>query len=133
MSVIYDNTTMIMPFLTVNDCRKAVAFYVNALGATELKSYPNSANGYMSKMTMNNSEFWVGDEEAENGNFSPVGNSHTSVRIVLRTKDADDIFSKAINLGATEICPMTTEDNWRIGKLRDPFGHIWEIGYILED
>ncbi|RDC62486.1 VOC family protein [Adhaeribacter pallidiroseus] len=40
-------------------------------------------------------------------------------------------IEKAIKLGATEICPMTTEEDWRIGKLKDPFGHIWEIGYTL--
>lgn len=75
--------------------------------------------------------FCVGDEEPHHGNVSPDLTSNSPVRIILQTNKADDLFEKAIQLGATAICPMTTEDDWRIGKLKDPFGHIWEIGYTL--
>jgi PhnB protein len=76
-------------------------------------------------------EFYVGDEEPHYGNLSPNIKSNSSIRIILQTKNADKLFEKAIKLGATEICPMTTEEDWRIGKLKDPFGHIWEIGYTF--
>ncbi len=75
--------------------------------------------------------FYVGDEEPDNGNLSPDITLTSPVRIILQTNKADGLFEKAIQLGATAICPMTTEDDWRIGKLKDPFGHIWEIGYTL--
>ncbi len=75
--------------------------------------------------------FYVGDEEPENGTISPDEKSNSPVRIILQTINADELFEKAVQLGATEICPMTTETDWRIGKLKDPFGHIWEIGYSL--
>ncbi|MDR7131476.1 putative glyoxalase superfamily protein PhnB [Algoriphagus sp. 4150] len=73
----------------------------------------------------------MGDEESHNGNLSPDLKSSSSIRVILQTKNADELFEKAIKLGATEICPMTTEKDWIIGKLKDPFGHIWEIGYTL--
>ncbi len=76
-------------------------------------------------------EFYVGDEEPDNGNLSPDQNSINPIRIILQTKNADELFEKALKFGATQICPMTTEDDGRIGKLKDPFGHIWEIGYPL--
>lgn len=84
-----------------------------------------------SVIQIENAEFYVGDEEPQNGNLSPDAKSNSPVRIVLQTKKADEIFEKALQLGATQICPMTTEENWRIGKLKDPFGHIWEVGFTL--
>ena len=54
-----------------------------------------------------------------------------AVQSKVNRERSNKLFEKALNVGATEICPMNTEDNWRIGKLKDPFGHIWEIGYKL--
>ncbi len=76
-------------------------------------------------------EFYVGDEEPENGNISPDIKSTNPVRIILQTQHADHLFEKTISLGAVEICQMTTEESWRKGNLKDSFGHIWEIGYTL--
>lgn len=84
-----------------------------------------------SKISIEGAEFWVGDEEPQFGNVSPGLTSNSPVRIILKTKHADELFEMAIKFGATQICPMTTEDEWRIGKLKDPFGHTWEIGYTL--
>jgi PhnB protein len=125
------NSTTIKPFLTVGDGAKAVAFYISAFGAIEKKRFTMPDNKLSSVLEIENAEFYVGDEEPENGNFSPETTSGSPVRIILNTTNADELFDKAIKLGAIEICPMTTEDDWRIGKLKDPFGHIWEIGYTL--
>ena len=126
-----DNSTSIKPFLTVNNARKAVEFYISAFGAIETKRYEMPDEKISSVIEIEKAEFYVGDEEPHNGNLSPDKKSNTPVRIILQTKNADELFAKAINFGANEICPMTTEENWRIGKLIDPFGHIWEIGYTL--
>lgn len=125
------NTTTIRPFLTVNDGAKAVDFYVAAFGAIEKKRFEMPGNKLSSVIEIETAQFYVADEEPENGNFSPQENSICSVRIILQTKNADKLFAQAIAFGAVEICPMTTEDAWRIGKLQDPFGHVWEIGYEL--
>ncbi len=126
-----DNSTSIKPFLTVNNARKAVEFYISAFGAIETKRYEMPDEKISSVIEIEKAEFYVGDEEPHNGNLSPDKKSNTPIRIILQTKNADELFEKAINFGANEICPMTTEENWRIGKLKDPFGHIWEIGYTL--
>jgi PhnB protein len=125
-----DNVT-IKPFLTVNNAPKAVEFYIAAFGAVETARFEVADHKISSVIEIQKAEFYVGDEEPENGNLSPDKTSNNPVRIILQTESADELFEKAIKLGATEICKMTTEDNWRIGKLKDPFGHIWEIGYIL--
>lgn len=123
--------TTVKPFLTVSNGKNAVDFYVSAFGATEKRRFEMPDEKLSSVIEIENAEFYVGDEEPANGNFSPNQNSNNPVRIILQTRNADQHFERALKLGATQICPMTTEDDWRIGKLKDPFGHIWEIGYTL--
>ena len=125
------NIVTVKPFLTVNNGKNAVNFYVSAFGAIETKRFELPDQKISSVIEIDKAEFYVGDEEPHNGNLSPNLKSSNSIRIILQTKNADALFEKAIKLGATEICPMTTEEDWRIGKLKDPFGHIWEIGYQL--
>jgi PhnB protein len=127
--MIDDIITTVKPFLTVNNGKNAVDFYVAAFGAFETKRFEMPDNKISSVIEIEKAEFFVGDEEPHNGNLGPAENVSNPVRIILNTKNADKLFEKAIELGATEICPMTTEEDWRIGKLKDPFGHIWEIGY----
>lgn len=126
-----NNTTTVKPFLTVSNGKNAVDFYISAFGAIEKKRFEMPDEKLSSIIEIEKAEFYVGDEEPNNGNLSPAQNSNSPVRIILQTKNADELFEKALKLGATEICPMTTEDDWRIGKLKDPFGHTWEIGYTL--
>ena len=126
-----NNATTVKPFLTVNNGKNAVNFYVSAFGAIEKRRFEMPGEKLSSILEIEKAAFYVGDEEPDNGNLSPDRNSHSPVRIILQTKNADHLFEKALKLGATQICPMTTEDDWRIGKLKDPFGHIWEIGYTL--
>ncbi|MNQ63437.1 Glyoxalase-like domain protein [compost metagenome] len=123
--------TTLKPFLTVNDGIKAVEFYKSAFGATEVKRFEMRDQKISSVIEIENAEFYLSDEEPENGNLSPDLKSNSAIRIILETKNADEIFQKALGFGATEICPIKTEEDWRIGKLKDPFGHIWEIGYTL--
>lgn len=126
-----NNSTTVKPFLTVSNGRKAVEFYVAAFGAIETKRFDMQDQKISSVLEIEKSAFYVGDEEPQHGNLSPNTNSGSSVRIILQTRKADDIFRRALSLGAMEICPMVTEGDWRIGKLKDPFGHIWEIGFTL--
>ena len=123
--------TTVTPFLTVSNGQNAVDFYLAAFGAIETKRFTMPGQKLIAKISIAGADFWVGDEEPEFGNFCPDKTSNNSIRIILETKDADELFEQALNLGAIQICPMTTEAEWRIGKLKDPFGHIWEIGYIL--
>lgn len=126
------NTTIsIKPFLTVNDGKKALDFYVSAFGAI-VKSKHELPNGKLSaELVLENAFFFIGDEEPEFGNLSPKMESNSPVRLILTTQKADELFDQALKFGATAICLMTTEEDWRIGKIKDPFGHMWEIGYVL--
>ena len=125
------NGTRVTPFLTVENGKDAVGFYISAFDAVEVKRF-NIADGKISSVIeIEGARFYVADEEPENGNIAPYEGSAGFIRIILQTKNADRLFAQAIKAGATAICPMTTEEDWRIGKLKDPFGHVWEVGYTL--
>jgi PhnB protein len=126
-------STTIMPFLVVKGGVEALAFYTTALGATVVERDDMPDGTLMAKLMIGDAAFCIGDEEVEYGNRSPQTIGGSPVRIVLITADPDAVFANALQAGATQICPVTTEDTWRIGKLSDPFGHIWEIGHPLND
>jgi len=124
--------TTILPFLTVSNGAKAVEFYLAGLAAVEIARYVQDNNNLIAKMAIEGAEFWVGDEELEFDNRSPETVGGSPVRMILTVGDPDSIFNRALAAGATEICPVKTEESWRIGKLKDPFGHTWEIGRPLD-
>ncbi|MCP2025219.1 PhnB protein [Flavobacterium sp. HSC-32F16] len=121
----------IKPFLTVNNGIKAVKFYTEAFGAVESERFELENNKISSVLQIENAEFYLSDEEPCDGGENKNHAYSTLIRIILETKNADKIFENALKFGAIQICPITTEEDWRIGKLKDPFGHIWEIGYPL--
>lgn len=121
----------VTPFLTVKNGKEAIDFYVSAFGAKEVSKDEMPDGKISATLSVDGAEFYVGDEQPRFDNLSPASGSGCPVRIILTTRNADEIFENALKFGAIQICPMTTEEEWRIGKLKDPFGHVWEIGYIL--
>jgi PhnB protein len=123
--------TSLVPFLIVGSAVKAIEFYKKAFDALEIVRYDQAPGKTMAGLSIEGAEFWVGDEELEFNNRSAETIGGSPVRMVLTVDDPDIAFSRAQNAGATVICPVTKEESWRIGKLVDPFGHIWEIGHPL--
>lgn len=120
----------IAPWLTVADGEKAVAFYKAAFGATETYRLPEPEAGVVVKLNINGAAFWVssGSMPADKSQITLGGDS---VRMILTTADPDALFAQAIKAGATEIFPIGEDHDWRLGRLVDPFGLHWEIGYQL--
>lgn len=124
--------TTIVPFLTVANGMQALEFYTAGFGATVAVRYSRPDGGITAKVMIGNAEVWIGDEEPAFDNRSPATIGGNPVRLILTISDPDTLFSRALAAGATQICPVTTEESWKIGKLMDPFGHIWEIGHPLD-
>lgn len=122
----------ITPFLVVSDALSAATFYEAAFDGVVLENYTNNGRTN-ARIGIGDAHFWIGDEEPEFSNLSPTTIGGSPVRIVLTTSEPDRIFAQALQAGATQICPVTVEEDWKIGKLKDPFGHIWEIGCPLQD
>jgi len=53
--------------------------------------------------------------------------------MILTVADPDAVFERALIAGATEVFPVGEEHGWRLGRVADPFGLHWEIGYQLAE
>lgn len=123
------------PYLTVRDGAAALAFYAEAFGAEELfrMDGPPGKLGH-AEMKIGDSPFMLADEVEAWGNRSPetLGGNGTSLMIYV--EDADALFRRAIDAGATEVMPV--KDHFygdRSGTVEDPFGHRWTIATHVED
>jgi PhnB protein len=114
--------TSIAPWLTVNDGKKAVAFYAAAFNAIE--SYHLEDIGvFIVRLNINGAEIWV-NENADSSNIND-----SNVRMILTVSNPEELFNKAIQAGAKEIFPVGEDHGWKLGRIEDPFGLHWEIGH----
>lgn len=51
--------------------------------------------------------------------------------MILAVPNPEEIFYNALKAGAKEIFPVGEDHGWKLGKIEDPFGLHWEIGYEL--
>ena len=85
----------------------------------------------VSRLSIGGAEFWLSDESPEHANFSPESLGGGSVKMLLTVPDPDERFATALAAGAREVYPVQEGHGWRVGRIVDPFGHHWEIGYPL--
>src|SRR5262249_54623545 len=122
------NTTRIVPILSVRRGREAVDFYQAAFEARVLFRIDDEQGAVVAQLSADGAEFWVADESPEHQNFSPESLNGSTARMILIVDDPDLVFAKAIAHGATQVWPVAEQHGWRVGRVRDPFGHHWEIG-----
>ena len=120
--------------LTVDDAAKAIDFYKQAFGATEISRLPQGDKIAHAELQIGDTRIMLNDEFPERNNLGPKSIGGTPFGLIVYTPDVDTAFKKAIDAGATEKHPV---DNmfWgdRMGTLTDPFGHSWSIATHVED
>jgi PhnB protein len=122
--------TTIAPWLTVLNSEEAVSFYKTAFDAVETYRL-ETPDGLIARLSVNGAEFWVSGGSEDVAKAQPLGGS--SIRMILTVDDPDTFFAKALKAGASEVFPIGEEHGWRLGRLVDPFGLHWEIGYQLPE
>jgi len=117
--------------LTIRDNRAAdaIAFYKAAFGGQEAMP-PHLADD--SKRIMHAHLLINGGHLMLNDDFPEYGSAATSpgsVTLHLQVADADAMWNRALEAGATEKMPLA-DQFWgdRYGQLTDPFGFTWSIG-----
>lgn len=124
--------TTIMPNLSVRNGIRAVEFYKKAFGATEVFRITSPDGPIVAEMSIDGARFLLADESPDHGNLSPESLGGSSVRIDLLVADPDGLQQRAIAAGATEVFPVADQDfGYRMGRVRDPFGHHWLIARPL--
>lgn len=123
----------IEPQLSVRRGVAAIAFYRGAFGASELYRVggTDEHEPVVALLGVGDARFWVADEAPDQGNFSPESLAGSTVRLTLVVDDPAPLLERAVALGATELAPLEEEHGWLLGRIRDPFGHPWEIGHPL--
>jgi PhnB protein len=114
--------------LSVRNGAGAIEFYKAAFGAQESYRIDDPSGAVVARLSVGEAEFWLADESPEHQNFSPESLGGGSVRMVMTVPDPDAAFDRAVKAGATVVWPVTNEYGWRVGRIKDPFGHNWEIG-----
>jgi PhnB protein len=123
------------PYLIAKDAARAIEFYKQAFGATELLrcADPNGRVGH-AEIKIGNSILMLADEFPEMDVRGPLSLGGSPVGILLYVEDADARFNQAIAAGATVKRPMKDQFYGdRSGTLTDPFGHVWTIATHVRD
>jgi PhnB protein len=123
----------IVPQLSVRHGRAAIDFYKAAFGAIEVYRVGGTGDhaDVVAQLAVGTASFWVSDESPPHANFSPESVGGSTARMLLIVDDPDSAVARATAAGATEVYPVGEEHGWRLGRIKDPFGHQWEIGKPL--
>jgi PhnB protein len=126
---IKDNRPFFAPELFINNGIKDISFYEKAFGATEQMRFSNDDGSiHVIELSIGGAIFHLHEITAKQYFFSPDKNHGTTVCVGLFVPDVDAVMNTAIKAGATEIDPARDyEYGYRQGKIRDPFGHYWQI------
>jgi PhnB protein len=123
------------PYLIVRDATKAIDFYANAFGATEVVALrmPDGKVAH-AELEINGQDMMMADEFPEMGYTSPDSLGGSSVSLYLRVADVDTVVKNAVALGATcKSDPADQFDGDRRATIVDPFGHTWLIATQKEN
>jgi PhnB protein len=124
----------ITPYLIINGAAKAIEFYKQAFGATELFRMEHEGKIGHAEMQIGDSRIMLADEHPDLKYLGPDTLNGSCVNMMLYVSDVDAVFPQALSAGATEQRPI--EDKFygdRMGSLVDPFGHVWHVGTHKED
>lgn len=127
----YHNVT---PYLIVDDAARAIQFYTEAFGATEIlrMEMPNGKIAH-AEIQIGDSRIMLADENPEWDARGPKTIGGTPSSLMIYVEDCDAVYQRALSAGATALMPL--QDQFygdRSGTLRDPFGHKWHISTTKE-
>ena len=125
----------ITPYLVIKGAAKAIEYYKNVFGATEVvrMNGPDGKVGH-AELQIGDSRFMLADENPAMGNRSAETIGASPVSLYVYMPDCDQIVQKAVAQGAKILKPV--EDQFygdRSGFFQDPFGHLWGVATHKED
>jgi PhnB protein len=132
-----DEYDALIPSIIVRDAAKAIEFYKEVFGATELMrmNYPGGAKIAHAEIKIRNHVLMLGDENPQMGACAPpLDGKMPSSSVMLYVENVDAIYNKALATGAKSVMPpMDMFWGDRYGKFTDPFGHLWGVATHKKD
>ena len=126
----------ITPYLIVNGAAKAIDFYQQVFGATEVMRMADPKDDKIghAELAFGDSKIMLADEHPEMNFRGPEALGGSPVSILLYVDDVDATAKRAVAAGAQELRPVADQFYGdRMGTFRDPFGHVWSIATHIED
>ena len=125
-----------VPYLSVQDADKAVAFYADVFQVEPWIQLTMPDGRVMHcEFRIGSSRIFLSAELPEHGGTpSPTSLGATSVAVHLSVDDCDAMVQRMAERGA-EILMEPVDMFWgeRFGRVRDPFGHEWGVATVLRD
>jgi PhnB protein len=124
----------ITPAITCKNAAKAIDFYKDVLGASEIMRMQGPGGMVThAELRIGDSVIFVSDEFPGMA-VAPSGSGPASSYLFLYTDNVDKVYNRAVSAGCRVDMPL---DNmfWgdRYGKVTDPFGHHWGLAQHVED
>lgn len=125
----------VAPYLTVEGAAAALDFYCEVLGATEKMRMP-TPDGRVghAELALGDSVIMLADRFNDDSPPTAKELGGTPVTLMVYVDDVDDVFARALKLGATEVSAV--QDQFygdRSGVFTDPFGFRWNVATHVED
>jgi PhnB protein len=125
----------VTPYLAVDGAARAIEFYKQAFGATEVMrmAAPGGKIGH-AEIRIGDSRIMLADEYPDMGFRSPKAYGGSPVGLHLYVEDVDAVARQAVAAGAREVRPVKDQFYGdRTGSFEDPFGHVWHIATRKEE
>lgn len=121
--------------LTVKDAAKALSFYIEALGATELYRMPAPDGSIAHAMFLiGNTRIYISDEAPDWYAYAMPAGTMAACLFAIATDDCDTSYNRAMAAGAISL-KAPADEFWgsRSAIIKDPFGFRWSFSQQLED
>ena len=125
----------VTPHITVRGGAKAIEFYKQAFGATEVMRFelPGGVVAH-AEIEVSGSRVMLADEMPEWGNRGPESLGGASGGLCVYVPNVDEAFENAVAAGAKVFKPVADQFYGdRSGTVIDPFGHAWTLATHVED
>jgi uncharacterized glyoxalase superfamily protein PhnB len=124
--------TRVFPRLVVSDAARAIAFYRDVFGATEVACFRGPDGRVVhAELSLDGAGIYVKD--ADEYDPAPEAFGGTPVLLSLYVPDVDGVYARLVERGAEVIFPLATQFyGERGGRVRDPFGHVWLVATVVE-
>jgi len=125
------------PYLRVNDAARAIQFYADAFGATQIVrlAEPSGrvAHAELRFGGLDGATVMLSDEYPENGLLGPAARGGTSVALIMYVPDVDDVCARVERAGGVvRSKPKLDPFGDRTAKITDPCGHEWIVATRVE-
>lgn len=123
------STASLYPRLIVSDAAGAIEFYVAAFEAKETSERFTEPSGKIvhAELRFGDVVLTLKDEEPGTPDVGPAALAGSPVILTLNVPDVDAVGARMEAAGASVIYPIDDHPYGRMGRLRDPYGHVWML------